>query len=198
VKYKNERTTSVWASIIMICLFACLLRGPAKAEDWQDVANYVKQYQGKWDVQLTARATEIRQLTFHGTMVSNVIGDRWVLSDLTTFGGQGFAGHEVLGYDGKKWVAVWVDDTEPHMFIDEGERTKTGVKLESHNVNLKKREGASTLPLVDLRTDEWNGPDQYSSHFFRKNPDGSLDEFMTITLRRVAPGAQKIAADKLQ
>jgi len=195
-------------TLVKVCIAAALVvaPSPARSEDalrlppmpaveqpanWQEITDYIDRYAGTWETHLVTRKFKFLPVELKGKLVASVIGGRWVITDMD--GGGRFAGHGILGFDGTKWIAIWVDDKAAEMYHYEGKRTAKGVRLETRGATQPYAKGEQ-----ERRVDEWLGPDEYVSHFIKDTDEGSPQEFMTITHKRLSRSSEPLASNSVR
>jgi hypothetical protein len=78
--------------------------------DTRTPTSVLKAEVGVWDLVMTLReAPDSEPRTVSGTATSRMLGDQWLITDVTT--SSGFAGHGVFGWDraSDAFLATWVD-----------------------------------------------------------------------------------------
>lgn len=99
---------------------------PQKEHAW------LKQFVGEWESESEGTMPGQPPMKCKGTMSSKMLGEFWVVSNLTgNMGSMTMNGLQTIGYDSekKKYVGTWVDNMMNHLWKYEGTVDDSGKKL---------------------------------------------------------------------
>jgi hypothetical protein len=132
---------------------------------------FLEHFVGNWDAAIKMMGMESK-----GTETCRLEGGMWLISDFKgEFGGQKFAGHDIMGFDTtkKKFTGVWADTMGPSLTPYEGSLDASGKVLtaimESGGQKMK-----NVTKIVDKDT----------TVFQMFSPDTAAEPMMTITYKR--------------
>ena len=183
-----KQETFCWSVMFFLSLGSTLLaQEPPNFPQPTEAHQWLKQFAGEWTTTSQA-AMEPNQSPMEctGRMTSRMVGDFWVVSELSgDMGSMSFAGLQTIGYDPKKqkYVGTWVDSATDHLWHYEGTVDETGKKilLEAEGPNLM-TDGQMTL-FRDAY--EFKTPDHIIATSSAQDENGNWVEFMTGDYRRV-------------
>ncbi len=110
-----------------LVLVAASFRSGAPVDDEAHARELLRHFAGTWDTESTygdyppSKGSEEVKVLAHGLSAT--------ISSTSPMGpGQTFEGHGIFGYDPhqKKWIHVWVDNTDPNISISEGTWSEDG------------------------------------------------------------------------
>lgn len=155
--------------------------GPETEHQW------LKQFVGEWEAKSEARMGGPDQslMQCQGTMTSRMLGEFWVVSELTNnMGDMTMTGIQTLGYDRekKKYVGTWVDSMTSNLWKYEGTVDESGktLTLEAEGPNCMS--GGKMTKFRDAY--EFKSKDHIVATSSMQNEDGKWVVFMTGNLRR--------------
>lgn len=149
--------------------------------------DYFKGMVGKWDVVTTAWMTPgAEPAVSKGTSESTLImGGRFLMSNFTgTMFGQPFEGIQIDGYDNfkKKYVMLWVDNSNTGFYFLEGTRdTTTGVLTETGEWPDPMTGGSVGVRTTSMRM----SPDEYVFEMYMTPPGGKEFKSMENKMTRM-------------
>lgn len=149
---------------------------------------WLMQLVGKWSFEHeSVCGPEGEVHTSTGTEIVRALGDLWVIGELTSEMGDGFVmvGVTTLGYDsGKKaYVGSWVGTPMESMFVYQGTRDASGKVLTLDCEGPGFADPSVRVPYQDII--EIVGPDERRLRSRVKQDDGSWNEFMKATFKRL-------------
>jgi len=176
-------------------LTACVLLTACSATHGQDVPafpgaekehEWLKQFVGEWESETEATMGPGQPvMKGKGTMKSRMLGDLWIVSDVTADMGGTMNAVQTIGYDAekKRYVGTWVDSMMNYMWKYEGTVDETGKKLilEAEGPNFMT--GGTLTKFRDAY--EFKSPDHIVATSSMQGEDGKWVTFMTGQIRRV-------------
>ena len=170
--------------VFLIGIVACSCSATS-AQD-ADPHSFLKKFAGEWESQSEGTAGPGQpKFVAEGVMKSRMLGDLWLVSDITV-GGAGFqvGAVQTIGYDPekKKYIGTWVDSMFNHMWRYEGSVDESGRKL------ILEAEGpnpSAAGKMSNFRdTYEFKSDDHIVSTSLMQNEDGEWVVLMTGEMKR--------------
>jgi len=157
----------------------------APATGAQAEHQWLQKFVGEWESESTAGGPDGAEFHGTGTMVSRMIGDLWVVSELTgKMGEVTITGVQTIGYDPqkKKYVGTWIDSMMNYMWSYEGTVDETGMVLTLEAKGPNFIEGGKIATFRDSY--EFKSPDHIVAISSILTDDGTWVTFMTGDMRR--------------
>ena len=146
----------------------------------------LKKLAGRWTTRFKLTMPGAPEIESEGTEENELLGELWLVGryhDAQMQGG-GFEGAQTLGYDPdrKKYVAVWADNQDSHLGLQEGSYDAATRTLALG--------GPTTNPMTGeashmRSTMEWIDDDHRVSSMFVPGPGGKEMQMFTIEYARV-------------
>jgi hypothetical protein len=161
-------------------------RGPFRKEDPGKDHEFLKQFEGDWDVH--SRMTPPGQTTpqeSKGTESARIgLGGYWLMFDFKgSHENQPMDGHGLLGYDPqkKKYVGVWAGSVCPYLATFEGERSADGRTL---TMACRSTDPKTGKPMNERMVFQFHDKDHRTLRFFGTDESGKEAPTAEMTYTR--------------
>ncbi len=180
-----KRMKFLFAAIALLVPLSTLLAQPPEMPAEKE-HEFLKRFVGEWASETEASMGPGQPaIKGKGTMNARMLGDFWVINDMTGDMGGEMTAVQTIGYDPekKKYVGTWVDSMMNHMWKYEGTVDQSGKTLTLEAEGPSFADPGKVTKYRDAY--EFKSADHIVATSSMQDADGKWIVFMTGQIRRV-------------